>query len=80
MIVVCNLKEAKLGGVSSNGMVLCASSEDKSEVKFVDPPADRQVDSAVLETPQLATLTSQGSWLLGALATRDERPSHTEAQ
>jgi len=46
VIVVCNLKAAKLAGFASNGMVLCASSEDKDEegrattVKFVDPPAD----------------------------------------
>jgi len=42
VIVVCNLKEAKLAGFKSNGMVLCASNEDKSDVKFVDPPADSQ--------------------------------------
>merc|ERR1719478_531458 len=40
VIVVCNLKAAKLAGFASNGMVLCASSEDKSTVKFVEPPAD----------------------------------------
>merc|ERR1719353_2789621 len=34
VIVVCNLKAAKLAGFASNGMVLCASSEDKSTVKF----------------------------------------------
>ena len=27
---------------ASNGMVLCASNEDKSDVKFVDAPADSQ--------------------------------------
>ena len=42
VLVVCNLKEAKLAGVASNGMVLCASNEDKSDVKFVDAPADSQ--------------------------------------
>ena len=40
VIVVCNLKEAKLAGFASNGMVLCASSEDRSTVAFVEPPAD----------------------------------------
>ena len=34
VIVVCNLKEAKLGGVPSNGMVLCASGDDGT-VAFV---------------------------------------------
>ena len=38
VIVVCNLKEAKLGGVPSNGMVLCASGADGT-VAFVEPPA-----------------------------------------
>merc|ERR1719382_630543 len=40
VLVVCNLKAANLGGVASNGMVLCASSEDKSSVVFVEPPAE----------------------------------------
>ena len=35
VLVVCNLKAAKLAGFSSNGMVLCASSEDKETVAFV---------------------------------------------
>ena len=48
VLVVCNLKEAKLAGFKSNGMVLCASNEDKSEVKFVDPPADSQPGERVV--------------------------------
>ena len=40
VIVVCNLKAAKLAGFPSNGMVLCASSEDRSTVAFVEPPAE----------------------------------------
>jgi len=38
VLVVCNLKAAKLAGFASNGMVLCASSEDSSTVAFVEPP------------------------------------------
>jgi len=38
VIVVCNLKPAKLGGFPSNGMVLCASSPDRETVAFVEPP------------------------------------------
>eukprot|EP00949_MAST-11_sp_MAST-11-sp1_P001377 g1377.t1 len=38
VLVVCNLKAAKLAGFSSNGMVLCAKSQDESVVEFVDPP------------------------------------------
>jgi len=48
VLVVCNLKEAKLAGFKSNGMVLCASNEDKSDVKFVDPPADSQPGERVV--------------------------------
>ena len=48
VLVVCNLKEAKLAGVKSNGMVLCASNEDKSDVKFVDAPADSQPGERVV--------------------------------
>ena len=64
VLVVCNLKEAKLAGFKSNGMVLCASNEDKSDVKFVDPPADSQPGELTLTltltlTPTLApTVTS----------------------
>ena len=38
VLVVCNLKPAKLAGFVSNGMVLCASSLDRSTVAFVEPP------------------------------------------
>ena len=37
-IVVCNLKPRDLEGVPSNGMVLCASNQDHSEVKLVSAP------------------------------------------
>lgn len=38
-VVLCNLKPRDLQGTPSNGMVLCASSKDGSEVKLVVPPA-----------------------------------------
>ena len=55
MIVVCNLKEAKLGGVPSNGMVLCASGDDGT-VAFVEPPAgaapgERITVEGIMEDP-----------------------------
>jgi methionine--tRNA ligase beta chain len=55
VIVVCNLKEAKLGGVPSNGMVLCASGDDGT-VAFVEPPAgaapgERIVVEGIMEDP-----------------------------
>jgi len=48
VLVVCNLKPAKLGGVASNGMVLCASSEGKETVAFVEPPAEAEPGERVL--------------------------------
>merc|ERR1719217_1316702 len=47
VLVVCNLKPAKLGGFASNGMVLCASSED-GRVAFVEPPAAAEPGERVL--------------------------------
>mmetsp|Transcript_44291 Transcript_44291/g.94279 ORF Transcript_44291/g.94279 Transcript_44291/m.94279 type:complete len:804 (-) Transcript_44291:58-2469(-) len=39
VLVVCNLKAAKIVGFSSNGMVLAAKSDD-GKVELVSPPAD----------------------------------------
>jgi len=39
VVVVANLKTKKLGGLPSEGMVLCAASPAHDVVKFVDPPA-----------------------------------------
>jgi len=39
IIVVCNLKPAKLKGFESKGMVLCASNEDHTKVELVEPPS-----------------------------------------
>lgn len=48
VLVVCNLKAAKLAGFASNGMVLCASSPDRSTVAFVEPPEEAEVGARVL--------------------------------
>jgi methionine--tRNA ligase beta chain len=48
VLVVTNLKAAKLGGVESNGMVLCASSEGKGTVAFVEPPETAALGERVL--------------------------------
>lgn len=45
VLVVCNLKKAKLAGFDSEGMVLCASADGKTE--FVDPPADAKIGENV---------------------------------
>ena len=38
VLVVCNLKPAKLVGFKSHGMVLCAVSDDGTKVEVVEPP------------------------------------------
>ncbi|CAF1100383.1 unnamed protein product [Adineta ricciae] len=38
VIVLCNLKPAKMRGIMSEGMVMCASTPDK--VEFLEPPSD----------------------------------------
>ena len=47
VLVLCNLKARKLAGFPSHGMVLCASNEDHSEVKFVSPPVDAKVGERI---------------------------------
>src|ERR1700681_336373 len=38
-LVICNLKPGKLRGETSYGMVLAASTPDKSHVELIQPPA-----------------------------------------
>jgi len=40
VVVLCNLKPAKMRGVESNGMVLCGSREDPKEVEPLGCPVD----------------------------------------
>jgi len=47
VLVLCNLKARKMVGFPSHGMVLCASNEDHSEVRFVSPPVDAKVGERV---------------------------------
>lgn len=47
VLVLCNLKERKLVGFPSHGMVLCASNKDHTEVKLVAPPADAAIGERV---------------------------------
>lgn len=42
MIVLCNLKPRKMRGVTSNGMLLCASNEAHDHVETLSPPSDAQ--------------------------------------
>lgn len=45
--VVCNLKPRKLGGFPSNGMLMCASTDDHSMGALIDPPADAKIGERV---------------------------------
>ena len=47
VLVLCNLKARKLVGFPSHGMVLCASNEDHTEVKLVNPPVDAQIGERI---------------------------------
>lgn len=47
VLVLLNLKPAKLGGFKSNGMVLCGSDEKHENVQFVEPPPNAKVGERV---------------------------------
>lgn len=42
VIVLCNLKDRNLVGFKSQGMVICASNSDHTDVKLLEPPAGAQ--------------------------------------
>ena len=45
--VLCNLKPRKLGGFPSNGMLLCASTEDHASGALIDPPEGAKIGERV---------------------------------
>jgi|GEM_PF-301223 len=47
VLVLCNLKPRKLAGFASNGMVLCASNADHTQVELVDVPEGAVVGERV---------------------------------
>jgi len=47
VLVACNLKASKLRGILSEGMVLAATNDDKSQVELVTPPEDAKVGERV---------------------------------
>lgn len=47
VLVLCNLKERKMVGFPSHGMVLCASNADHTDVRLVNPPIDAQIGERV---------------------------------
>ncbi|XP_021933923.1 tyrosine--tRNA ligase, cytoplasmic isoform X2 [Zootermopsis nevadensis] len=48
VVVLCNLKPAKMRGIESNGMVLCASSDEPKAVEPLIPPAGSSPGERVL--------------------------------
>lgn len=42
MVVFSNLKKRKLGGIPSDGMVLCSFTDDDSKVVLIEPPSDAE--------------------------------------
>jgi len=47
VLVLCNLKERKMVGFPSHGMVLCASNADHTDVRLVNPPVDAKIGERV---------------------------------
>jgi methionine--tRNA ligase beta chain len=47
VLVLCNLKERKLVGFPSHGMVLCASNQDHTDVRLVSPPIGAKIGERV---------------------------------
>jgi aminoacyl tRNA synthase complex-interacting multifunctional protein 1 len=43
VLLLCNLKPAKMRGIESQAMVLCATSSDGNTVEFLQPPAGARV-------------------------------------
>lgn len=48
VLVLCNLKERKLVGFPSHGMVLCASNHDHTQVRLVNPPIDAKIGERII--------------------------------
>lgn len=42
VVVLCNLKPAKMRGIESRGMILCASTEEPRQVEPLNPPTGSQ--------------------------------------
>jgi methionine--tRNA ligase beta chain len=47
VLVWVNLKPRKLADIMSNGMIMCASNEDKSVVELIRPPAGSKVGDRI---------------------------------
>ncbi|KRX09614.1 Nucleic acid-binding, OB-fold [Pseudocohnilembus persalinus] len=77
-LVITNLKPRKIGGIPSNGMVLCTSNADKTQVEILRPPAGSKPGQRVFlegtECPSEAPglLNPKKKILENAILTTDE--------
>lgn len=47
VVVLCNLKPRAMRGVTSHGMLLCASNEDHTQVDPLSPPEDAEIGTLI---------------------------------
>lgn len=48
VVVLCNLKPRKMRGILSHGMLLCASTEDHTQVELLEPCDDCEIGERVV--------------------------------
>lgn len=53
VLMICNLKEAKMQGFLSTGMVLAAKSADGNVVELLQPPAEAKVGDRIILCPNV---------------------------
>jgi tRNA-binding EMAP/Myf-like protein len=77
-LVITNLKPRKIGGIPSNGMVLCTSNSDKTNIEILRPPQGSKPGERVFlegtECPAVAPglLNPKKKILENAILTTDE--------
>ena len=50
VLVMANLKDRKIGGFNSQGMVLCASNSEHTVIKLLEPPSNAKAGDRVVFT------------------------------
>lgn len=61
VVVLANLKPRAIKGITSNGMLLCASNSDKSKVDPLSPPPNAKVGELIRFTGHLAEPVEPGN-------------------
>jgi len=70
VVCVCNLKPAKMRGIESQAMILCASTPEKVEIMSVDPeskPGDRVFSNAFPHRPDAILNPKKKVWEMVAV-------------